>query len=66
MRGKASARDGRTLSYYFWLGIDAEPEPWAHIKLPADAEFHHLGAEVEDDGWITIYPKLKRPKQPTA
>jgi outer membrane biogenesis lipoprotein LolB len=59
-------RSSPITSLYHWLGIDAEPEPWAHIKLPDNAEFHHLGAEVEDDGWITIYPKLKRPKQPTA
>jgi hypothetical protein len=45
------------MSFYHWLGAEAE-QPLTCIKMPDDAEFHHLGDEVEDDGWITIYPQV--------
>jgi hypothetical protein len=51
------------VSPYFWLGREGEPEPWSCINLTGDSQHFHLGCEVEDDGWITIYPEL--PKQPT-
>jgi hypothetical protein len=38
------------VSYYHWLGIDAEPFHGAEELLAAYG--------YEDDGWITIWPTL--------
>lgn len=43
------------MSYFFWLGIDAEQYetiPFASFDYAIDPEL------TEDDGWITQWPKL--------
>lgn len=39
------------MSYFFWLGIEAE-----QFHCPAEILF----GDSEEDGWITIYPDVGR------
>jgi hypothetical protein len=49
------------MSYYFWLGADAEFEcPPNEINYAMRRIMAELRSKIEDDGFITVHPMVKR------